>query len=453
MADMTIAEILTGVKTWVNNKVSGSVAGLCKVLKVEELPTAGPLTVNNLYMVPWPPTVVSTDRYDSSGDWFYSSIPIRLRGWERIDVTCASADVQAIIIKESSNDLAVSSSGTASYTNYSGNEIEVYIGVGVSYSGTYRSYTLNYRVGPSDEFTMYDLYACVQTGDDSYGFLKLSLRYRDADIAEILSRLADIEALMGEATDDSDSVINKVREMIAFFSGIPESDTLAGTLATLNTGIGANTAIIPTGTTQTDSEVNMAHMNDYPAGPTELFSLPVASTSRAGCITAQMYRDWYNRYIKPSGGIPETDIRHDSSLEGFSGVLQVSDKIKTAAYIAGHILLYPDPVLNWLSATVDENNKLSDAGVISALEEIAENVSAGEAWFLFLNLADYTGDLPCAATPATCIVEGDGGVFLEFVFRGAFYQFTKDATTDYWYRSEADLLSGITQSQFNSVFN
>lgn len=57
------------------------------------------------------------------------------------------------------------------------------------------------------------------------------------DLSDIRSSIADIEALMGTASGDSDTVINKVREMIDFFANIPETDTLSATLAQLNTAI------------------------------------------------------------------------------------------------------------------------------------------------------------------------------------------------------------------------
>ena len=60
--------------------------------------------------------------------------------------------------------------------------------------------------------------------------------YDDTALAQ---RVSDIEAIIGDASEpDVDSVINKVREMIDFFANVSESDTLASTLAALNTAIG-----------------------------------------------------------------------------------------------------------------------------------------------------------------------------------------------------------------------
>jgi hypothetical protein len=62
----------------------------------------------------------------------------------------------------------------------------------------------------------------------------------NATVTALTSRVADIEAIIGDAsTPDSDSVINKVREMIAFFANVSESDTLASTLSDLNAAISA----------------------------------------------------------------------------------------------------------------------------------------------------------------------------------------------------------------------
>lgn len=53
-------------------------------------------------------------------------------------------------------------------------------------------------------------------------------------VTALAARIGDIEAIIGDASSpDADQIINKVREMIDFFSGIAESDTLAGLLASL----------------------------------------------------------------------------------------------------------------------------------------------------------------------------------------------------------------------------
>lgn len=56
----------------------------------------------------------------------------------------------------------------------------------------------------------------------------------NATATALTTRIGNIEAIIGDASSpDADQVINKVREMIDFFSGIAESDTLAGLLASL----------------------------------------------------------------------------------------------------------------------------------------------------------------------------------------------------------------------------
>lgn len=66
----------------------------------------------------------------------------------------------------------------------------------------------------------------------------------NATVTALTSRVSDIEALIGSATEpDADNIINKVREMIDFFSGITEEKTLAGLLSTLKTELEAE---IPT---------------------------------------------------------------------------------------------------------------------------------------------------------------------------------------------------------------
>lgn len=66
----------------------------------------------------------------------------------------------------------------------------------------------------------------------------------NATVTALTGRVSDIEALIGSATTpDADNIINKVREMIDFFSGITEEKTLAGLLSTLKTELEAE---IPT---------------------------------------------------------------------------------------------------------------------------------------------------------------------------------------------------------------
>lgn len=63
-------------------------------------------------------------------------------------------------------------------------------------------------------------------------------RYKKTDAATLVQRVSDIESIIGSATQaDEDNIINKVREMIAFFANIAEESTLAGLLSTINTSI------------------------------------------------------------------------------------------------------------------------------------------------------------------------------------------------------------------------
>lgn len=63
----------------------------------------------------------------------------------------------------------------------------------------------------------------------------------------LTGRVSDLEAIINAAgAADADNIINKVSEMIAFFSGIVESDTLAGLLASLKQELEAE---IPTSMT------------------------------------------------------------------------------------------------------------------------------------------------------------------------------------------------------------
>jgi len=63
-------------------------------------------------------------------------------------------------------------------------------------------------------------------------------RYKKTDAATLAQRVSDIESIIGSATQaDDDNIINKVREMIAFFANIAEESTLAGLLSTINTSI------------------------------------------------------------------------------------------------------------------------------------------------------------------------------------------------------------------------
>ena len=63
-------------------------------------------------------------------------------------------------------------------------------------------------------------------------------RYKKTEAAALAQRVSDIESIIGSATQaDDDNIINKVREMIAFFANIAEESTLAGLLSTINTSI------------------------------------------------------------------------------------------------------------------------------------------------------------------------------------------------------------------------
>lgn len=63
----------------------------------------------------------------------------------------------------------------------------------------------------------------------------------------LVTRVEAIEALMGDATTpDSDNIINKVREMIAFFVNIAETDTLTGLLTNLETRVREQYAYVTT---------------------------------------------------------------------------------------------------------------------------------------------------------------------------------------------------------------
>ena len=62
----------------------------------------------------------------------------------------------------------------------------------------------------------------------------------NATMTALAGRVSDIEAIIGDAsTPDADNVINKVREMVAFFANVSESDTLVSTIASLNAAITA----------------------------------------------------------------------------------------------------------------------------------------------------------------------------------------------------------------------
>lgn len=63
----------------------------------------------------------------------------------------------------------------------------------------------------------------------------------------LVTRVEAIEQLMGDATTpDSDNIINKVREMIAFFVNIAETDTLTGLLTNLETRVREQYAYVTT---------------------------------------------------------------------------------------------------------------------------------------------------------------------------------------------------------------
>ena len=58
-----------------------------------------------------------------------------------------------------------------------------------------------------------------------------------SDLSEIRQRISDIEAIIGTAEGDSDTVINTVREIMDFFANIPETETLTNTLLQINSAI------------------------------------------------------------------------------------------------------------------------------------------------------------------------------------------------------------------------
>lgn len=63
-------------------------------------------------------------------------------------------------------------------------------------------------------------------------------REKKSVVSALDGRVQAIEALIGNASAaDSDNIINKVVEMIDFFSGITESDTIASLLQNLRTDI------------------------------------------------------------------------------------------------------------------------------------------------------------------------------------------------------------------------
>ncbi len=69
---------------------------------------------------------------------------------------------------------------------------------------------------------------------------EIEARAKKTALAAAEQRIADIEAIIGSATTpDSDNVINKVVEFVAFFANITEDKTLAGVLASLKTEIEA----------------------------------------------------------------------------------------------------------------------------------------------------------------------------------------------------------------------
>lgn len=69
---------------------------------------------------------------------------------------------------------------------------------------------------------------------------EIELREKKTVVSALAQRVADIEAVIGSASAaDSDNIINKVVEFVAFFANITEDKTLAGMLATLKTELEA----------------------------------------------------------------------------------------------------------------------------------------------------------------------------------------------------------------------
>lgn len=82
---------------------------------------------------------------------------------------------------------------------------------------------------------------------------EIEARAKKTALADAVTRIANLESLIGNAqSPDSDNIINKVVEMVDFFSGITEEKTLAGMLSTLRNELTAmKNGFIPTFNTST----------------------------------------------------------------------------------------------------------------------------------------------------------------------------------------------------------
>ena len=61
----------------------------------------------------------------------------------------------------------------------------------------------------------------------------------DETVQALDTRLSNIESIIGDPNSaDNDDVINKAVEVIDFFSNVPETDTLSGTLSNINNKFG-----------------------------------------------------------------------------------------------------------------------------------------------------------------------------------------------------------------------
>ena len=69
---------------------------------------------------------------------------------------------------------------------------------------------------------------------------EIELRSKKSTVNALTQRVADIEALVGNAgAPDADNIINKILEFVDFFAGITEEKTLQGLLANISTQISA----------------------------------------------------------------------------------------------------------------------------------------------------------------------------------------------------------------------
>lgn len=69
---------------------------------------------------------------------------------------------------------------------------------------------------------------------------EIELRSKKSTVNALTQRVADIEALVGNAgAPDADNIINKILEFVDFFAGITEEKTLQGLLANISSQISA----------------------------------------------------------------------------------------------------------------------------------------------------------------------------------------------------------------------